>query len=247
MEAVPAGEDAWGPGIFAGACWILALDFQSHCSLKGRLQLICLIPGPTHCHLSRQSNGDWIGAYIYSYLSLNLARPPDEVSVKCMLGAMHSNFMTNPRLEIIKSVEFGKVVLNFHYGMSLREQENSCRGKAFSSPVCRYITLTLRIVPGSFGRRQKDGETEELKPHDFTRLHLPKVSHRSRARPDPEKPFALEVDASSVGAGAILTQKNSKGKAVTCGFFSKTFSPEERNYCIGDRELLAIKLALEEW
>ena len=67
------------------------------------------------------------------------------------------------------------------------------------------------------------------------------------SRPDPTKPFYLEVDASSVGAGALLMQKTTRGKSVTCGFFSKTFSPAERNYSIGDRELLAIKLALEEW
>ncbi|XP_056397328.1 olfactomedin-4-like [Hyla sarda] len=56
-----------------------------------------------------------------------------------------------------------------------------------------------------------------------------------------------KVDASSVGIGAIVTQKNSNGKSVTCGFLSKTFLPAERNYSIGDRELLAIKLLIEEW
>ncbi|XP_056408241.1 uncharacterized protein LOC130308661 [Hyla sarda] len=67
---------------------------------------------------------------------------------------------------------------------------------------------------------------------------------------DPPKlsvPFSLEVDASSVGAGAILTQKSPRGKTLSCGFYSKTFTRAERNYSIGDRELLAIKLALEEW
>ncbi len=32
-----------------------------------------------------------------------------------------------------------------------------------------------------------------------------------------------------------------------CAYFSKKLSPAEQNYDIGDRELLAIKLALEEW
>lgn len=32
-----------------------------------------------------------------------------------------------------------------------------------------------------------------------------------------------------------------------CAFFSKKLSPAEQNYDIGNRELLAIKLALEEW
>ncbi|KAL0148306.1 hypothetical protein M9458_056368, partial [Cirrhinus mrigala] len=42
--------------------------------------------------------------------------------------------------------------------------------------------------------------------------------------PDPDRPFIVEVDASSTG-----------------------LSPTERNYDVGNRELLAIKLALEEW
>ncbi|KAI5086375.1 hypothetical protein C0J45_23376, partial [Silurus meridionalis] len=32
-----------------------------------------------------------------------------------------------------------------------------------------------------------------------------------------------------------------------CAFFSRRLCPTERNYAIGDRELLAVKLALEEW
>lgn len=66
-------------------------------------------------------------------------------------------------------------------------------------------------------------------------------------RPDPDRPFFLEVHASATGAGAVLSQRNDKGKSLTCSFFSRTFSSAERNYAIGDRELLAIKLALEEW
>ncbi|KAM4048791.1 vomeronasal type-2 receptor 26-like [Anomaloglossus baeobatrachus] len=36
-------------------------------------------------------------------------------------------------------------------------------------------------------------------------------------------------------------------KCQTCCFFSRAFSPAEKNYSIGNKELLAIKLALEEW
>ena len=65
--------------------------------------------------------------------------------------------------------------------------------------------------------------------------------------PDPEKQFILEVDASDTGAGAVLSQGSSDDKVHPCAYFSRRLSPTERNYAVGDRELLALKLALEEW
>ena len=65
--------------------------------------------------------------------------------------------------------------------------------------------------------------------------------------PDPSLPFTVEVDASEVGVGAILSQKAQDGKIHPCAFFSHRLSPAESRYDVGDRELLAVKLALEEW
>ena len=36
------------------------------------------------------------------------------------------------------------------------------------------------------------------------------------------------------------------GKIHPCAYFSRHLSPAERNYAMGDRELLALKMALEE-
>ncbi|KAK3556180.1 hypothetical protein QTP70_005583 [Hemibagrus guttatus] len=66
--------------------------------------------------------------------------------------------------------------------------------------------------------------------------------------PNPELPFIVEVDASTTGVGAVLSQQQGKPPVLhPCAFFSKKLSPAEANYDIGNRELLAIKLALEEW
>ncbi|KAI4899522.1 hypothetical protein NFI96_011522 [Prochilodus magdalenae] len=66
--------------------------------------------------------------------------------------------------------------------------------------------------------------------------------------PDPSEPFVVEVDASNLGVGAVLSQRHgSPKKLYPIAFFSHKLSPAERNYGIGDRELLAMKLALEEW
>lgn len=64
---------------------------------------------------------------------------------------------------------------------------------------------------------------------------------------DPDKPFIVEVDASDIGVGAVLSQRDQDSKIHPCAFFSHRLTPTERNYQVGDSELLAVKLALEEW
>uniref|UniRef100_A0AAQ4R0Q4 Gypsy retrotransposon integrase-like protein 1 n=1 Tax=Gasterosteus aculeatus aculeatus TaxID=481459 RepID=A0AAQ4R0Q4_GASAC len=66
--------------------------------------------------------------------------------------------------------------------------------------------------------------------------------------PDPARQFVVEVDASSEGIGAILSQRaEGDHKLHPCAFLSRRLTPAERNYDVGDRELLAVKAALEEW
>jgi hypothetical protein len=59
-------------------------------------------------------------------------------------------------------------------------------------------------------------------------------------QPDLNHPFFLQVDASAFATGAILTQKDDRGKHVTVGFHSQTFIEAERNYNIHDHEFLAV-------
>lgn len=66
--------------------------------------------------------------------------------------------------------------------------------------------------------------------------------------PDSSLPFVLEVDASEIAVGAVLSQRQgAKALLHPVALFSRKLSAAERNYDTGDRELLAIKSALEEW
>ena len=66
--------------------------------------------------------------------------------------------------------------------------------------------------------------------------------------PDSTAQFIVEVDASNVGVGAILSQRSAKDNKVhPCAYFSHRLTPTEVNYDVGNRELLAVKMALEEW
>uniref|UniRef100_A0A8C6MC31 Gypsy retrotransposon integrase-like protein 1 n=1 Tax=Nothobranchius furzeri TaxID=105023 RepID=A0A8C6MC31_NOTFU len=67
-------------------------------------------------------------------------------------------------------------------------------------------------------------------------------------RPDPERQFVLEVDASDTGVGAVLSKVAEEDNRLhPCAFFSRHLSPAESKYDVGDRELLAVKLAIKEW
>ncbi|XP_071210165.1 uncharacterized protein [Salvelinus alpinus] len=65
--------------------------------------------------------------------------------------------------------------------------------------------------------------------------------------PTADEPFVVEVDASEVGVGAVLSQRGEDKRLHPCAFFSHRLTPAERNYDVGDRELLAVKMALKEW
>ncbi|KAL0147274.1 hypothetical protein M9458_057420, partial [Cirrhinus mrigala] len=66
--------------------------------------------------------------------------------------------------------------------------------------------------------------------------------------PDPEHEFVVEIDASNTGIGAVLSQRHGNPpKLFPCAFYSRKLTQAEQNYDVGNRELLAMKAALEEW
>ena len=103
------------------------------------------------------------------------------------------------------------------------------------------LTSLLRGKPSSFPWTPAAQEAfSELKER-FTTASV--LTH-----PDPQLPFIVEVDASEVGVGAVLSQRVSHDQKVhPCAFFSRRLTPAESRYGVGDRELLPVKLALEEW
>ncbi|KAJ7992703.1 hypothetical protein DPEC_G00281430 [Dallia pectoralis] len=66
------------------------------------------------------------------------------------------------------------------------------------------------------------------------------------APPVPSEPFILDTDASNVGMGAVLAQPGPEGERVV-PYFSRTFSKEERRYCVTRRELLAVVAAVRHF
>ena len=55
------------------------------------------------------------------------------------------------------------------------------------------------------------------------------------AAPDFTKGFKLAVDASDVGAGAVLLQEDSSGIDHPVCYYSKKFTKSQRNYCTSEK------------
>ncbi len=107
--------------------------------------------------------------------------------------------------------------------------------------IASPLTDLLKLKPKSLS--WTPSATEAFNTLKETFISAPILVH-----PDPDKAFVIEVDASTTGLGAVLSQQQgTPAKLHPCAFFSRKLSPAERNYDIGNRELLAIKLALEEW
>ncbi|KAI2667775.1 Transposon Tf2-6 polyprotein [Labeo rohita] len=111
--------------------------------------------------------------------------------------------------------------------------------RGFSSTAAPLTALT-KPSRGEFHLTPEAIQAFKTLCHQFTTA--PVLTH-----PDPTKPFVVEVDASDVGVGAVLLQRGPDEKLHPCSFFSRKFNPTQQRYGVGDRELLAIKWALEEW
>lgn len=67
------------------------------------------------------------------------------------------------------------------------------------------------------------------------------------AAPRLNEPFQLQVDASGVGAGAVLLQTGEDGLVHPVSFFSRKFNKHQLNYSIVEKEALALIWALQHF
>lgn len=67
------------------------------------------------------------------------------------------------------------------------------------------------------------------------------------AAPQFDQPFVLQVDASFVGAGAVLLQADGKGVERPVGFYSKKFNSFQLNYSVIEKEALALVWGLQHF
>ncbi len=67
------------------------------------------------------------------------------------------------------------------------------------------------------------------------------------AAPRLDQPFQLQVDASDVGAGAVLLQRDGNSVEHPVSFFSRKFNSYQLNYSVIEKETLALVWALQHF
>ncbi|KAI2666816.1 Transposon Tf2-6 polyprotein [Labeo rohita] len=148
------------------------------------------------------------------------------------------------------SMDQGKIeaITNWPVPTSIKELQ---RFLGFSNFYRRFIDKYSDVTSPLTSLLKGKPKTLLWNPESSRAFHELKTAFTSAPiliHPDPEKPFVVEVDASTTGVGAVLSQQQGNPPQLKpCAYFSQKLTPAERNYDIGNRELLAIKLALEKW
>jgi hypothetical protein len=106
------------------------------------------------------------------------------------------------------------------------------------------IAALLNVLKGGKGEKVWKWESEE--ENAFEAIKKAITSEPVLTLPNEEGKFRVEVDASNVGTGAVLSQEQ-QGKWHPIAFMSKSLLDAEKNYEIYDKELLAIVKALKAW
>ncbi|KAI2659768.1 Transposon Tf2-6 polyprotein [Labeo rohita] len=113
--------------------------------------------------------------------------------------------------------------------------------------IRNYSMVSAPLTTLLKGKPSKLRWTEEAS-HAFATLKERFTTAPILKHPDPDLPFTVEVDASDCGIGAVLSQRHGQpGKLFPCAFFSRKLTAAERNYDVGNKELLSMKAAIEEW
>lgn len=119
----------------------------------------------------------------------------------------------------------------------------------FSNFYRRFIrNFSTVVAPPTYLVRKGKGRQKlnERALNAFQELKRLFCSAPILKQPDPQLPFVVEVDASEVGVGAILSQRHgSPSKLYPCAYFSYKLSPAERNYDVRNCKLLACLRRME--
>ena len=107
-------------------------------------------------------------------------------------------------------------------------------------PDCSKITYPLNVLLRNNGNFHWGNDQEEAYQTIIKKLTQTPVLKR----PEWDKPFTLCTDGSSIGLGAVLSQKDKQGRERVIAYASKGTNDAEANYEATKLECLAVKWAI---
>ncbi|KAK3511976.1 hypothetical protein QTP70_027657 [Hemibagrus guttatus] len=105
--------------------------------------------------------------------------------------------------------------------------------------ICNYSSVAGPLTSLLKGKPKRLTWTDQARAA-FQQLKICFTTAPILRHPDPDRPFVVEVDASSSGLGAVLSQQHGDpGKLHPCAFYSRKLTAAEANHDVGNQELLA--------
>src|SRR4051812_35839478 len=109
--------------------------------------------------------------------------------------------------------------------------------KAFASIAVPLNRLTSKKVSFNWGDKQQKA---------FEELKLAMTTAPVLCKPNYQKDWNLDVNASDVALGAVLGQEQADGEVHPVYFWSQQLCPAEKNYSVTDWECLAVVAAFKK-
>ena len=106
---------------------------------------------------------------------------------------------------------------------------------AIASPL---VELTKKMAKFIWGSKQKEA---------FETLKALLCNAPILAYPQLDKQFILQTDASDLGLGAVLTQKDQFGKGHVIAYSSRSLTDREKGYSATEKEALAVVFAVNQF
>ena len=111
---------------------------------------------------------------------------------------------------------------------------------------CRNFSDVVSCLTNLLCKNVKFVWTDDCQ-ESFTRVKLLLQNPPILISPNYEKPFKLIIDASDIGAGAVVVQEDAQGIDHPVCYYSKKFLKHQKNYSTVEKETLALLLALNHF
>ena len=113
--------------------------------------------------------------------------------------------------------------------------------------IYRYADIAAPLLEMLPRNRPEKLEWNEIRNQAFENLRMALISKPVLRAGNPQKPYQIFTDASSVSVGGVLTQEDDTGNKYVVSYTSRKLLPHEARYSTIEKELLSIVNSLQKF